>query len=135
MTSSTIRIRRAIRHVFPVKGSCVWRRRSRKNYLANWSGRGDIRCAGCVSPSVTYSVAGTVGKRYCGGRWRPRNVGRALITRSGSGPGEIYGPTNVLTSARGNLSAVEREGEESGGERRRGGTFSLANPGDDVLSY
>jgi len=31
-----------------------------------------------------------------------------------------------------------REREESGGERRRGqggGTFSLANPGDDVLSY
>lgn len=56
------------------------------------------------------------------------------------GPDEIYGPTNVLTSARGNLSA--RSGRKKGEERRGGedvgqggGTFSLANPGDDVLSY
>lgn len=86
---------------------------------------------------------GDLAKRYAeetlprGSLVAAKYVGRALIARSGSEPGEIYSPTNVLTSARGNLSA------RSGGERRAGngrvgrggGILSLVNPGDDVLSY
>lgn len=83
-----------------------------------------------------------------GSRWWPRNVGRALITRSGSrgtAGRHLWSHQRFDKRARkfiGAESGKESSGEEEeGGKRERGGctdggtTFSLVNPGDDVLSY
>jgi len=59
------------------------------------------------------AVAGMEGKRYCGGRWRSRNVGRALITRSGSGP-----ERNLWSHQRFDKRARKFIGSECGKERR-----------------
>jgi len=51
--------------------------------------RRDIRRAARVSPLLTVAYDGAVrrGNAIAGARWWPRNVGRALIARSGSGTG------------------------------------------------
>lgn len=120
MTSSTIRIRCAIRHVFSVEGSCVWRRRSRKNYLANWRGRGDIRVVPLVFCRRWPSVAGYGEETLLRGSLAAAKCRSRVNNPLRFGTGRnLWSHQRFDKRARKFIGGKERDGAENGGERPR----------------